>query len=412
MIRKVIYGAFLVGFVFVGVVAQAGSYLLALPSLPPQAELVNGDRGSQPRTGPHAVGIRSVSANAAPLAMTLWYPADTEDIAKIDYSYGINMFGPGGSLALSSYHGLATPAASFDVTAGPYPLVILSHGFAITRSSYAWLAEHLASNGMVVVAPQHYESLDPGGLWRSTVERPSDVLSVLSWVDSRVDGDSEFHQLIDNQSIAIVGHSYGGYTALAGAGARLDTATFEQTCKTAEPLAFLCEAILPRVGDMVELAGLDETPSKLWPSEADPRVDAIVSIAGDAAVFGRDGLGEVTVPMMAIGGTADIDSPFRWGTQLTYDHVASPRKVEISFEAAGHMLFAGGCDAVRRIMSLVPLGFCSDAAWDRGQVQDIVKHFVTSFLEAELKQDNSASEELKSGSPLPAGVTYRAEGYG
>lgn len=416
MIRKLTYGAFLIGLVFLGMVAQAGSYLLALPSLAPRGESADDDHTSLSRRGPHDVGIRSVSSGEAPMVLTIWYPAETGDAdTSIDYSYGINMFGPDGSLALATYHGRATPAAAFDLTAGPYPIVILSHGFAITGSSYAWLAEHLASHGMVVVAPQHRESLDPGRLWRSTVERPADVLTVLSWIDAQADDDDAFQQLIDNQTVAVVGHSYGGYTALAAAGARLDTASFQATCDTAyeddDPVTFLCDAVLPRVDDMAERAGLGEVPSGLWPTVADPRVDAIVSIAGDAAVIGRTGLGEITMPVMAIGGTADVDSPFRWGTELTYEHVASTNKVEIGFEGGAHMLFAGECDSVRRIMSLVSLGFCSDSAWVRGQAHDLVKHYVTSFLEAELKQDRTASKDLKPGGPRPRGVTYRAEGY-
>lgn len=96
---------------------------------------------------------------------------------------------------------------------------------------------------------------------------------------------------------------------------------------------------------------------------------------------------------------------------MTYEHVASTNKVEIGFEGAAHMLFAGECDSVRRILSLVPLGFCSDPAWDRGQAHDLIKEYVTSFLEAELKGDRTASEKLKLGGPPPEGVTYRAEGY-
>jgi predicted dienelactone hydrolase len=210
MIRKLTYGAFLIGLVFLGLVAQAGSYLLALPSLASRAESADHGDTSLSRPGPHNVGIRSVSSGEAPLALTIWYPAETGDAdTPIDYSYGINMFGPDGSLALATYHGRATPAAAFDLTAGPYPMVILSHGFAITGSSYAWLAEHLAAHGMVVIAPQHRESLDPGRLWRSTVERPADVLTVLSWIDAQVDDDDAFQQLIDNQTVAVVGHSYG-----------------------------------------------------------------------------------------------------------------------------------------------------------------------------------------------------------
>lgn len=416
MIRKLTCGAFLLGLVLLGMVAQAGSYLLALPALGPGPELGGDDHPSLLEAGRHAVGIRTVPSGEASLALTIWYPAETGDAdSPIDYSYGINMFGRNGLLALARYHGRATPAAKFDLTAGPYPTVIFSHGFAITASSYAWLAEHLASHGMVVVSPQHHESLDPGALWRSTVERPADVLAVLTWLDAQVDEHDEFRGLIDNQAVAVVGHSYGGSTALAAAGARLDTAAFQATCDTAyqkdDPVTFLCDALLPRVDDMADLAGLDGVPSGMWPTVADPRVDAIVSIAGDAALFGRTGLGEVTVPVMAIGGTADVDSPFRWGTELTYEHAASTRKVEVGFEGGAHMLFAGECDSARRIMSLVSLGFCSDVAWDRDVAHDLVKHYVTSFLEAELKQDRMASEELKLVGPPPPGVTYRTAGY-
>ena len=55
-----------------------------------------------------------------------------------------------------------------------------------------------------------------------------------------------------------------------------------------------------------------------------------LSMAGDAAMFGEHGLAELSVPVMAIGGTADTDSPFEWGTRLTYDNVSSARKVEIA----------------------------------------------------------------------------------
>jgi len=38
-------------------------------------------------------------------------------------------------------------------------------------------------------------------------------------------------------------------------------------------------------------------------------VDAIALLACDALLFGQDGLAEVTVPVVAIGGTLDGGSP-------------------------------------------------------------------------------------------------------
>lgn len=77
----------------------------------------------------------------------------------------------------------------------------------------------------------------------------------------------------------------------------------------------------------------------------DPRVDAVVSMARDAAAFGRDGLAEITVPVMAMGGTADGDSPLRWGTQLSYEYPSSPRKVQITSDGAEHLLPPGSATA-------------------------------------------------------------------
>jgi predicted dienelactone hydrolase len=415
--RKLVFGAFIAGLVLLGLAAQAGAYLLALPSPQEEAGRVAGDSVPFAEKGPHAVGVRRLAGDAAPLPMTVWYPALEPDSGRfsLTYAYAINMLGPDSSMALATYAGQAGPGATPDYSAGPYPLVILSHGFAIRGSSYAWLAEHLASYGLVVIAPQHRESLDPGVLWRSTIQRPRDVLKVLSYVDEAVQAGGEFEGLIDHETVAVVGHSYGGYTALVAAGARMDAAAFEAACETAygsdDPLVFLCDALLPRVDDMAELAGLGSVPPGLWPAWADPRVDAVISMAGDAAMFGQDGLAEVTVPVMAIGGTADKDAPFMWGTRPAYEYVSSFRKVEIALDGAEHLIFAGECDVVRRALTLVSTGFCSDPAWDRNQAHDLIEHYTTAFLLAELKQDAEARRALAADTTGIPALAYRAQGW-
>ena len=60
-----------------------------------------------------------------------------------------------------------------------------------------------------------------------------------------------------------------------------------------------------------------------------PRVTR-VDVSTDPLLEERYG---ARVPVMAIGGTADTDSPFAWGTRFAYEHVASARKVEIALEA-------------------------------------------------------------------------------
>jgi predicted dienelactone hydrolase len=420
ILQKFVFGLIVAGLVLLGVLGQLGQYLLALS---PRDHATDTDSTAAEGAlyaaeGPHPVGVRSLTADGEPpMETTVWYPASGGARAdgSTTYPYEINMFGPDRAIALATDEGHALRNAPYDQSAGPFPLVVLSPGFAIGSSSYAWLAEHLASHGFVVISPEHDETLDPGVLWRSTIERPRDVLAMLAYVDEQGGSGGDLEGLVDAERVAVIGHSYGGYTALASAGARLDTGAFRASCETArkadDPIVFLCDALLPHTDDMARLAKLDTVPRGLWPARSDPRVDAVVSMAGDAAMFGQEGLGEVSVPVMAIGGTADSDTPFEWGARPTYDHAASSNKVEIAFDGAAHLVFAGECDEARRIMAFVSLGFCSDPAWDRERAHDVVKHYVTAFLLAELSQDQEAAAALApDGGGFPR-VTYRAEGY-
>jgi len=415
--RNIAFGVIIVSVLIVGLVAQAGSYLLAFTS--PAAEPQPSDTEMTPYAvaGEHPVGVRCLGTDVAAIPLTVWYPSLEPPIrdSSLTYAYAINMLGADSATAIATSEGNAEPGAAYDLVDGPFPLVVLSHGFAITASSYGWLAEHLASHGMVVVAPHHHESLDPGVLWQSTYDRPNDVQTVLSFVDAAASPGGDFEGLIDTETVAVVGHSYGGYTALAAAGARLDTGAFNTACDSAyatdDPLVFLCDALSPRLGDIADAAGVGSVPAGLWPAWSAPQVDAVVSMAGDAAMFGEPGLGAITVPVLTIGGTADTDSPFQWGTQLTYDHVSSDRKIEVALEDAAHLIFAGDCTSVRRILSLVSLGFCSDSSWDRTEAHDLVKHYVSAFLLSELKDDQAAGAALAPTLPEVADVGYRAEGY-
>lgn len=275
--RRLASGTFLAALVLLGLVARAGSSLLALPAPAAGFDRAPPAIGQFAAPGTHQVGLRRLTAEGTRVPLTAWYPAVREDDAgrALAYSYGVTMFGADHTAALATYPGRAAPGADPDLRNGPYPLVVLSPGFAITSGSYAWLAEHLASYGFVVVSPQHRESLDPRALWRATVDRPRDVMAVMACLDAETRAGGEFAGLIDTDSVAMVGHNYGGYTSLAAGGARLDTAALRAACDDASragcPLTFQCDALLPHLGDMAAEARLDSVPEGLWPSWGHPR---------------------------------------------------------------------------------------------------------------------------------------------
>ncbi len=370
------------------------------------------------RPGGQPVGSRAlIMGEASGLALSIWYPAvrGGEGGAAVAYPYQIKL-PAAGAVTIATDVGYAVPEAAADLSSGPFPLVILSPGFAMSGSSYGWLAEHLASHGFVVLALEHDEAMNPeSGLWRAAVRRPREIQAVFAYLEAAVRPGGALAGLVDPEAVAVMGHSYGGYTALAAAGARLDSAGFARHCEEAardrHPAAWLCDMLLPHLPEMAAAAGLDGLPEGLWPDWSEPRVDAVVSLAGDAFFFGAAGMAELEVPVLAIGGTADRDSPYAWGTRPTYDYAASARKAVVALTEAEHMIFTNGCGCVPLYARPVAGEFCADAVWDRQRAHDWIGHFTTAFLLAELKQDVRAAAALAPEAAAFSLITYAAEGY-
>ena len=410
-LRRVLVIGTVTAVAIVGIVAHAGAYLFGFTTTQAQPTESGYAGLSYSTPGGHPVGVLRIGPEVddAPVKMTVWYPASViDEEPPMTFSYSLKVLGARSVTALATYEGTAVLDTAADRRAGPYPLVVLSSGFAITSGSYAWLAEHLASYGMVVVAPQHEETLDPRILWRAAGARTKTIARTRAYLESAARPGGVLTGLVDPRHVAVLGHSYGGYTALASGGARLDADAFAAGCATAredqDPIVFLCDALEPRFDQMVDAtdgAQIDD----LSP------VDAVVSLAGDAAMFGKPGLRSITAPLLVIGGTADNDSPFDWSTRLAYEGATSTRKVEVALEGAEHFVFSGRCASVRRIVALVPMGFCDDPAWDRAQARAVVRHYVSAFLLAELRDESDAQSALVPRVTVVPTVSYRAVGY-
>ena len=366
--------------------------------------------------GPFQVGISHQTISAkTPLEITVWYPGVTNTTDNsTTYDYEIKMREPLGRVAIATYEGQAVFEAQFDHSMAPYPLVILSPGFSIAPATYGWLAEHLASYGFVVISPDHSEILDPENeLWQAAITRPQDILAVFDYVDAQTGAGGHFEGVIDPDLVAVAGHSYGGYTSLVAAGARIDTHSFRAQCEAAieseAPGAWLCEQLLPHIADMANLAGLEAVPDGLWPAWADARVDAIVPMAGNAFFFGPVGLSEITVPVLAIGGTADADSPYMWATHPTYESVASTTKIKIALNGAEHMIFTGPCEQIPWHLKIFSGEFCADQSWDRTYAHRLIQHFTTAFLLSELKHDADAAAVLVQDKIDFQGIDYQIQ---
>lgn len=111
------------------------------------------------------------------------------------------------------------PGAPPAREAGPFPLVVFGHGFAVTPGPYARLLQAWARAGFVVAAPIFPlgNANAPGGPNESDiVNQPRDMSVVISHM-LRLSASRRglFGGLIDARAIAVAGQSDGGETALA-----------------------------------------------------------------------------------------------------------------------------------------------------------------------------------------------------
>jgi predicted dienelactone hydrolase len=176
-----------------------------------ELDVADGGQGAPARTLPVQVWQPSVASagGATPLA-ELEPPG-----ARRDALTPLVAAGPPGCVRtpVGSSAGAATPPA------GPRALVVMSHCYACLRIGKAFLAERLASHGIVVAAPEHvgnslYDALagDPGNLDEPTLlRRVADVQAVTDALLAGQTGELAV-AAIDPARIGLVGHSFGAST--------------------------------------------------------------------------------------------------------------------------------------------------------------------------------------------------------
>lgn len=193
------------------------------------------------------------------------------------------------------------------------PLVVMSHGFGADRRFLNYLARHLASHGITVAALEH-----PGSnvTWVSQVsisdkpqdlmpasefvDRPKDVSFLLDELAQKNQNFGELQGKFNTQEVVVIGHSLGGYTALALAGAELNLAALRQTCKSIVPL-------LQSPAEWLQCAASDLPEA---PPMGDSRIaGAIILNPVVGQLFGETGLRKVRVPTLTLASTEDAFTP-------------------------------------------------------------------------------------------------------
>jgi predicted dienelactone hydrolase len=250
------------------------------------------------------------------------------------------------------------------------PLVVLSHGTGGTPYDMAWLARALVDAGHIVVAPAHPgDTFGDSSVLRAleTWQRPRDVTAVLDALLTH----REWRRRIDSTRIAIVGHSAGGYTALASVGATYSIANAEKKCRVAvgDPT---CDLVKP-----VDRSSIDYSKSAV--NYADKRIRAAIALApavGEAA--DEKTARAVARPVLIVGAKHDQLALFdgharHWASLL-------PTSTLLTLDEGDHYLFVGPCMPHGALVA----DACRDpAGFDRkGAQKDIATRVVAFLLEA------------------------------
>ena len=268
----------------------------------------------------------------------------------------------------------------------PAPVVVLSHGFGSEPRAFDYLGKHLASYGIAAVSVEHlgsdsdYELEILAGARKKAIaaeefiERPLDIQSVLDELERRNRDDSTLKGSLDLNRVGMVGHSLGGYTTLALAGAEINVKRLRQQCPN--------KKISLNISLLMQCRAKELAPKRQL---ADPRIDAAIAISPiSSAILGKESLTNISIPTAIVSGSEDIIAPvvqeqvypFTWlsaqdkylAMMIPGDHFSSnnlPRKKStdptIVEEFVGKRLASG---------------------------QSYIKAFVVAFVKAHVEQDS------------------------
>ncbi|PSB33888.1 dienelactone hydrolase [Chlorogloea sp. CCALA 695] len=186
----------------------------------------------------------------------------------------------------------------------PTPLVVISPGLRADRKFFSYLARHLASHGLTVAALEHPDrTVSPNSLLPATefVNRPKDISFLLDQLSKLNQQPGALHGKLYTEKVSIIGHSLGGYTALAVAGGELNLQQLRQACKGVNPLA-------QAPADWLQCGAATLIDSKV--ELQDKRIkNAIALNPVVGQLFGENGLSKINIPVLVLASTDDAITP-------------------------------------------------------------------------------------------------------
>jgi hypothetical protein len=119
----------------------------------------------------------------------------------------------------------------------------------------------------------------------------------------------------------------------------------------------------------------------------------------------------VSVPTLMIVGSGDTGAKPEFHDYPIYAGLGSAQKAMAVLQGANHFVFLDSCQAASWMVDWGMFSFCADPVWDTARAHDLINHFTTAFLLAELKDDSDAAAALAPDAVSFPGITYETQGF-
>jgi dienelactone hydrolase len=307
-------------------------------------------------SGPAITATAPTKARPPKVAAIGKYAVGMKTQSFADNSRPTEGVGPGRTLLTAIYYPAQGPPtdqavanAPPDTSAGPYPLILFSHGLGARGVFYQDIIKTWVSAGYVVAAPDYplSNANAPGGAnfgraIGDTKNQPADASFVISEV-IKLDKQGKQFGGIDAKRIGASGHSLGGITTYG--------LVYSACCR-------------------------------------DKRIKAAIPMSGLAGVVepGEQYFHNGATPLLGTHGNADGTVPYSAGKQAYTN--AQPPKFLLTFIGAGHVSpFLGGTDAQAKVLKQSSVDF-----WNRY-----------------LKGDKAALDKLRTDGNLAGSATLEEQ---
>ena len=273
------------------------------------------------------------------------------------------------------------------------PAIVIYPGLISSREPLLYLAEHLASYGFAVVLTISPTSSDDQldkliiGVAseiappESFIDRPNDITAVLNFVEKSSKVNNPNIANINWKNVGIVGHSFGGYAALAlVSDAQIQFADLAEVCqgkyKWNVSLLLQCVAL--------------ELPKQTY-KLGDPRITAAIAVNPVTShVLGKSALSKITVPIVIVGSSNDTFAPVVSEQIIPFTWLTTASRYLVLLNGAGHTAVTAIASG-ERLSAEVSNAL---AGTNPSASQDYLKLLSVAFFKTHLSQESGYANYL------------------